>query len=93
MHTTEHDGYTVHHNGDYSGDVIVVLPDQKRDRFGDEPVKIRSREENGLVVERWFEVTLPFDLLERLVADKLRDEMIGRLEQADTGELLTRLIS
>jgi hypothetical protein len=75
MHTTHFkiDGqpYTVHHNGDYSGDVIIALAG------GDEPYVAETELR-----------PIPFQLMEKLVAEKVRDERISALEQMEPKRLL-----
>lgn len=76
MHTSEytHEGKTVvfHHNGDYSGDVTVAVEESTSDPWF----------ENNI-----YTVSLPFAVIEEFVLDKLRSELVAKLEQAEGAEL------
>lgn len=79
MHTSqvEADGHTynVHHNGDYSGDVVIYLPPSKFDlQIGKTSTECR--------------VSIPFAVLRSLVADYVRAAKIEALEDADDDQVL-----
>ena len=73
--TVEGKDFTVHHNGDYSGEVKIVL--------GASAVEPDFPPGNGRAV-----VDVPFRLLARIVADAIRSERIAFYEQAGARELL-----
>jgi hypothetical protein len=92
MHTTriETDSavYTVHHNGDFSGDVIVR---------GDS----EAMDSTLYHIDHSRDVHIPFEVMERLVAEKVRQryieweeqnydrrELIGQFEEMSVEELL-----
>lgn len=107
MHTdrfnTVTDGaFTVHHNGDYSGDVKIVIPTYhpninypKRVEFHDHSnsrEKILSQKylvygDSDLIPD-FYEVDLPFELLKQIVADKIRNDLMARVEEMDSDEVL-----
>lgn len=73
MHSTDYLDMTFHHNGDYSGEVLVQVPaGNVRGGFGDAHV----------VVE------VPFAALVSLVADAVRGQRIARLENMPDAEIL-----
>src|SRR4051812_6355932 len=104
MHTTtiraEGREWTVHHNGDYSGDVHIFIEtynpeknvDADRVQFIDNS---RQREYMKPLIHApddmasdGYEIKIPFEIMKSLVADKLRDDMISRLEDMGVDELL-----
>jgi hypothetical protein len=78
MHTTEVvlDGQTFqcHHNGDFSGDVLIAADETSHQWHPDRPS----------------EVKVPFQIMRALVAESIRDVLIGRLEDASVTDLLER---
>lgn len=83
MHTStyreDEDGRptTFHHNGDYSGDVIVNIPTQDvRDITG---------------VTDTIQVAIPFANMRALVLDQIRSEIVGQFEHMSPAELVTWL--
>jgi hypothetical protein len=68
MHTTSYDG-DIHflHNGDYSGDVEIVVPATTAG------VEIRHHDHT-------VSIKIPYKALEYLVADKVSNEFIDKLE-------------
>lgn len=79
MHSSEHgnddvEGTTFHHNGDYSGDVII-----ERGSVSAKPVLHHKSHTATYKV--------PYSHMEELVLDKLRNETIVRLEQASYDDL------
>lgn len=76
MHSSdfEVDGnyYRAHHNGDFSGDVIIEL----------------RQEQIGATGSGGATVCVPFDLLKAIVAAWVRSELIARLEDASDDDLL-----
>lgn len=74
MHTTElPSGNRAHHNGDYSGDVLVQIP---RDAVLLTP---------DVTV---YEVKIPMGDLIQIVSDYIRDEMVHAAETADNEAIL-----
>jgi hypothetical protein len=63
----EYGEVTFHHNGDYSGFVTIVMP-------SDECEMALEHRTNRVNVQ------VPFDVIEQLVMDKLRREMVSALE-------------
>ena len=70
----EGDYYRAHHNGDFSGDVIIELREEEIEPI--QPV-------NGSLLVR-----IPFDLLKSIVAKWARNALISHLENVDDDELL-----
>lgn len=64
-------GFIVHHNGDYSGDVKIVLPTKLVETF--------ENPESRAVVN------IPFRVLKELVGQYVQSMLISQLEQG-TGE-------
>jgi hypothetical protein len=64
MHMMEINGWTVHHNGDFSGHVEIVRPDKS------------------------LASSVPFEVLEAVVAEKIRRERIAALEEAPASFIL-----
>jgi hypothetical protein len=71
-------GTTFHFNGDYSGDVRIVVPVENSEL-------IRKLYAGGTV-----EIKVPFEDLAKLVASKIRDDLISRVEQMSDDELLLK---
>lgn len=71
MHTHKAGDTIFHHNGDFSGDVKIVLYTEPKES----PVPA----EDG---RRWWEVEVPFEDLRSLVAEYVRGRRIELLEQA-----------
>jgi hypothetical protein len=65
---------TIHYNGDYSGDIQLIVPREL-------VTKCEFSNDH-------FEVTLDFKTLAEFVADAIRASRISKLEQADYTELL-----
>lgn len=105
MHSTSHnvEGHKWHtlHNGDYSGDVRIIIETYNPER----PVNGEGRVEfidysdqrNQMkplihapedMYSDGYTVDLPFELLKKIVADKLRDDIMSRLEDMDADEIL-----
>lgn len=74
MHSTVFGGHLVHYNSDFSGDVLINVPKKNvaTSPFDDERVV----------------VTVPFEALSALVAEKKRSELIRELERASDDEIL-----
>ncbi len=77
MHTTTIGEYRFHHNGDYSGDVRIIVPADKVDHI-DWPIP----------GDGTFEIVIPFEVLGEFVAESVADARIGRLEQLEWYEVL-----
>jgi len=69
---------TFHFNGDYSGDVGIVVPAE------------RVKAIRGVYVGASIEIRVPFDDLQKLVASKIRTDLISRVEQMSDDELLLK---
>jgi hypothetical protein len=65
--------FTVQHSGDFSGDVIINL---------EQPRVVK------LVGSGVHEVTIPFEVLARIVAEKIRGDEIAEYEQMDWKTIL-----
>jgi hypothetical protein len=72
MHTT-HLGknWIARHNGDFSGEVILIETDSTKPP-GKKSIK---------------EITVPYDCIRNLVAEQVRSEVIGKLEQMEPYEV------
>lgn len=68
MHSTEIDGVTIHHNGDFSGDVLIVVD------------KTNTEEYNSTGSRVMVEVSIPFKILRSLVIEQLRRKTISNFE-------------
>ena len=78
MHTTQTKNLTIHHNGDYSGDVIIqVKPEQVQHIAANTKFHIPA----------YAEVTIDFKDLRTFVFGYLRDKMISELEQMSDEDL------
>jgi hypothetical protein len=62
--------FRVHHNGDYSGDVWFTGVSPNRVEFPEDSLDVEV-------------IKLPYELLEKIVMDKVRREMINRLMELD----------
>jgi len=72
MHTVQYSYYHFHHEGDYSGEVIISGP------------AARFRQEPGLETE----MRIPFEALKRFVADWVSWRKRSRLEIATADAIL-----
>jgi hypothetical protein len=105
MHSSTYDTkegeFTVHHNGDWSGDVVVNIPvyhphhifPEKRIEFHDNTEQ-RERFRKLLhspedLMPDYYSVEIPFDLMKQIVADKLRSDYISRFEEMSSDEVLS----
>lgn len=70
----------MHHNGDYSGNVKVVLPNKIADT-----TLAHGAGPNG---EGMAEVHIPFEALKALIMQYVRSEMVSQIEQATNSELI-----
>ncbi len=77
MHTTVIDDHRFHHNGDYSGDVRIIVPADKVDHI-DWPTP----------ADGTFQITIPFEVLAEFVGEAVRDARESRLEQLEWYEVL-----
>lgn len=88
--------FTVHHNGDWSGDLKIrfranlpVDPDnpelsEKRVVFEKEV----DAERAGVYIPEMYTVTLPNDLVRKIVADQISEKLISALERLDSEDIL-----
>jgi hypothetical protein len=74
--------FTVHHNGDYSGNVLINL---EADRVEEVVSADSQMARHGKAIA---EVTIPFEVLAKLVADAIRSAKVGALEDADYKKIL-----
>lgn len=72
MHTTVIQDRAVQHNGDFRGDVTIAV----------------STDEIGINPFGGADVTLPFELLKKIVAEWKRNQLISELEDAETDAIL-----
>ena len=63
--------FTIHHNGDYSGDVYVIIRNPKR----------IERSADYTCVE------IPFEVLRRMVLDYIRNKAVTEIKSADYDKL------
>lgn len=78
MHTTQIGKFTINHNGDFSGDVIIGPIGS----FSWSYVTHGDFPEDGIRIE------IPFDILEELVGIAYKDKMVGRIEDVSGQEFL-----
>lgn len=108
MHSHEYSGieggpWTVHHNGDYSGDVVIEVntyhPNhtyEQRVTFHD--LSAQRKEMQRLIhgpddlMSDGYEVKIPFELMKRIVAEKIRSDMMERIEEMEPDEILRELM-
>jgi hypothetical protein len=76
MHSTDGKEVTFHHNGDYSGDVLIVVQAHKVAHY-----------ESTSHTSEHYEIEIPFNDLKMLVAEYVRGEKVDRLEQAEDDEV------
>ena len=97
------DGHKWHtnHNGDYSGDVLVHIETYNPERKvnGEDRVEFvdnsAQREKMKPLIHApddmgsdGYTVSIPFELMKNIVADKLRMDILERLEDMDSDEIL-----
>lgn len=80
MHTTKTDNFVWHHNGDFSDDVHLIIPDDKS-------IIERTTVLGGA---NYYEVRIPFEDLKSLVAEYIRYKFTEALENATNDELILR---
>lgn len=73
--------FTIHHNGDYSGDVKIDV-DKPHER-----VTIYTPNFIGAPKEPQVQLTLPFDLIRAIYLSYARTEMIRRFENSTDNDL------
>jgi hypothetical protein len=92
--------FTVHHNGDYSGDVRVQIPTyHPSQEYSARVVFYNNSDQRDRfakllhtpedLIPDFYEVDIPFDLMKQIVADKLRMDYIERFEQMTSDEVLS----
>jgi hypothetical protein len=82
---------TVHHNGDYSGDVLVPVYKNTRCVPGDHlEYTIFEAPETAVTVPEY--IGIPFEVMKTLVADHLRSDLMSMLEDMSSDEVLDYLI-
>lgn len=82
MHSFQSSGYTIHHNGDYSG--AIEVEDENGDRHPDLTFEQIIR----LVSENTSSQSPLINILRDLVANAIRSEVISLWEQLDTDAIL-----
>lgn len=108
MHSHDYMGiedgpWTVHHNGDYSGDIYIQINTYHPHRtYSERVVRFENqaqREHMKTLIHApedlapdYYEVKIPFELMKRIVAEKVRSDMIERIEEMDANELLRELM-
>lgn len=98
----EGEEWNLHHNGDYSGDVVIFVEsyhpvraiDPERVTFVDNSAQRASmskliHDPIRDLLSDGYEVKIPFEIMKRLVAEKLRMDMVTRLEEMDEDQLLS----
>lgn len=104
MHSKTYKGiedgpWTIHHNGDYSGDVVITINTYHPNRTYSERIDYFTNVEQRASMQRLihapedlapdgYEVKIPYELMERIVADKIRMDMMEKVEQMDEKEIL-----
>lgn len=74
MHSKQFDGeITIHHNGDYSGDVKINVPKHRVEEFN-APNSV-------------YEIEIPFEVLRSLVLDYIRNRTISNFESMTDDDL------
>jgi len=73
---------TIHHNGDFSGDVRINTVTLYHDE---------DKQDWKLIEARKREIAVPFEALKQIVAIYVQNTEIEKLESASTDELLDRL--
>lgn len=76
MHTTKIGSFRFHHNGDYSGDVVVT----------------KYKDETKKTVTLDFEVTVPFDVLAEFVGGAMKAFHFNRLEAMSGRDYLIMMV-
>lgn len=77
MHTFKGKKIRIHHDGDYGGEVLIIVPTKKVVPMGKAGGKIN-----------YSQVIIDFDELKDFVANYVRDERMGRLEDAESDDVL-----
>lgn len=79
MHTSEYEhddtytgksSWTFNHNGDYSGDVHLIVPAE------------RAEVKTSLYRDEYVEIDVPFEVLRNFVLDQMRSQFISEMESA-----------
>lgn len=90
MHTTRADDVVFIHDGDYSGDVHVVV----KGCFVEDVTMLPATGEDSPRTLVWdnhdYRITIPFEAMEQLVANKISSELISKIEQESAEEILRR---
>ena len=94
---TDEGTYVCNHHGDYSGRIKVMVNINPPDNAeGIKPATLHWKDStfrdprSGEVVEQ-HEIEIPFEVMFQLVADKVRREMISKIESMSSGDLLKYL--
>lgn len=108
MHSHEYKGieggpWTVHHNGDYSGDVHIQVNSYHPNHTYEQRVEFFDNTTQRLMMKPlihapddlapdYYEVKIPFELMKRIVAEKVRSDMMERIEEMEPDEILRELM-
>jgi hypothetical protein len=81
---------TFHHNGDFSGDAILVIPNGMVTYDGIKVGELPQRLRDGITVRpgQSVELEIPMQALLELVAEAVRSQRISEIEQATPEQLL-----
>lgn len=90
MHSTDGhtDGITFHHNGDYSGEIVIQIDDEAKWKYKEGPTVVRNDHNFGLNRVGYWTIKIPFEDLKLLVSDWVRSNKISKLEQAKDEDIL-----
>lgn len=100
MHRRTYGGLTVHHNGDFSGDVHIIVPTYHPNKnYDPEAVQFVANATQRADMQRllhgpddllpdYYEVKIPFRVMIDMVAEKLRRDLISELEQMEEFKIL-----
>ncbi len=77
MHSQHIGKHSLHHNGDYSGDVIINAP-----------LDVMAYEYHDNRGDPYEAIKIPFEVLAEFVAEAVRDARTERLEQLEWYEVL-----
>lgn len=75
MHSTTIDGVIFHHNGDFSGNVLITLPTEKVEKAMGETVFVE----------------IDFEVVKKLVLKYFQSKIIGKVESMEYEELEERM--
>lgn len=87
-HSDEEYDVVIHHNGDYSGEVLIVMPTETRTYGGRLEASVQT-----LHHPPHQEIRVPFSVLEELVGQKVLSEKTSKLERLSGREAIKEAIN